>query len=77
MIGSITPRLSASRPMRIPPAPKPIMSSVYGSDASARATPNSCCTDGSTTATTYMAPLPIVISANATPRRSHACLESG
>ena len=35
--------------------PKPIMRSEYGSDASARATPNSACTAGSTTGTTYMA----------------------
>ena len=60
----------------MPPMPKPIISSVYGSDASARATLNSFCTEGRTTETTYIAPLPIVISARATDRRIQACRES-
>ena len=52
--------------------PKPTISSVYGSEASARAMPNSACTAGRTTATTYIALLPIVISASATTRRLQA-----
>ena len=70
--GHITPKRSASRPISTPPRPKPTIISVYGSDASARATPNSACTDGSTTATTYMPLLPIVISASVTVRRVQA-----
>ena len=58
--------------MKTPPMPKPTIISVYGSEASARATPNSACTLGSTTATTYIALLPIVISASATARRLQA-----
>ncbi len=58
--------------MRMPPTPKPTMSSVYGSEASARSTPNSCCTLGSTTAITYIALLPIVIAATAATRRHQA-----
>ncbi len=70
--GTITPKRSASRPMKSPPTPKPIIVSVYGSEASARATPNSACTAGSTTTTTYMlAPL-MVITTSATARRAHA-----
>jgi hypothetical protein len=70
--GSATPRRSASRPMKTPPTPKPTISSVYGSDASARALPNSACTLGKTTATTYIALEPIVISTSATARRVQA-----
>jgi hypothetical protein len=62
--------------MKTPPRPKPTMSSVYGSDASARAVPNSAWTLGSTTATTYIALEPIVISASATHKRRQACGES-
>ena len=58
--------------MKTPPMPKPIMSSVYGSEASARATPNSAWTLGRTTATTYIALLPIVISTSVTARRVQA-----
>ena len=75
-LASMTPRQSARRPMKMPPTPKPTMSSVYGSDASARATPNSFCTAGKTTAMTYIALLPIVISASATARRVQAWRES-
>jgi hypothetical protein len=70
--GTTMPRLSARRPMNTPPMPKPTISSVYGSDASARAVPNSACTLGSTTATTYIELLPIVISARATTSRPQA-----
>ena len=68
----ITPKRSASLPIAMPPSPKPTIISVYGSDASARTTPNSACTAGSTTATMYIAPLPIVISASVTARRVQA-----
>ena len=53
----------------MPPTPKPIISSVYGSEASARAMPNSACTDGSTTETRYMPLEPTVISSSATTSR--------
>ena len=42
--GTATPSRSARRPIKTPPTPKPTISSVYGSEASARATPNSACT---------------------------------
>jgi hypothetical protein len=41
---------SASRPMRMPPRPNPIMVTVYGKDASERLTPNSAWMTGNTTA---------------------------
>ncbi len=66
------PRRSARRPITTPPRPKPTISSVYGSDASARAMPNSACTLGRTTATTYIALLPTVISVIAMARRTQA-----
>jgi len=69
---TITPRRSASRPIQMPPMPKPTISSVYGSEASARATSNSACTAGSTTATMYMQLLPTVIRARVTSRRVQA-----
>ena len=55
-----------------PPMPKPIISSEYGIAASARATPNSACTAGSVTGTTYMPQAPTVISASVTTRRAAA-----
>ncbi len=70
--GTITPKRSASLPIAMPPRPKPIISSVYGSEASARATPNSACTAGSTTDTTYITLEPTVISASVTARRVQA-----
>gem|GEM_PF-4635955 len=48
------------------------MVTVYGSDASARATPNSAWIAGSTTVTEYMPEPPIVISNRDTARRSQA-----
>ena len=70
--GHMTPKRSARRPIAMPPMPKPTISSVYGSDASARAMPNSACTDGSTTETTYIPLLPIVISNSVTTSRATA-----
>ncbi len=58
--------------MRMPPKPKPIIVSVYGSDASPRATPNSACRRGSTTATEYMPDPPMVISSSDTASRAQA-----
>ena len=52
--------------------PKPISVSVYGKDASARLTPNSCCTAGSTTAGAYMPTPLMVISASETTSRVQA-----
>ena len=52
--------------------PKPIISSEYGIEASARATPNSACTAGSTTGTMYMPHAPMVMSASVTIRRAAA-----
>ncbi len=74
--GSMTPRRSDRRPIRMPPTPKPIIVIVYGSEASERATPNSACTAGSTTTTAYMPTPEIVISARLIIRRSHAYVES-
>ena len=52
--------------------PKPIIVRVYGSEASARATPNSAWMAGSTTVTEYMPEPPIVINSSETARRSQA-----
>ena len=58
--------------MTMLPTPKPIIVSVYGSDASARATPNSACTDGSATTTDHMPTPPMVDSTRPTTSRYHA-----
>ena len=52
--------------------PNPISVSVYGKDASARVTPNSCWTAGSTTDAPYMPTPLMVISASETTRRVQA-----
>ena len=70
--GTITPKRSASRPISTPPRPKPTIVSVYGSDASARATPNSAWMRGSTTVMEYIPEPPIVMSSSDTASRSHA-----
>ena len=70
--GTSTPKRSARRPISTPPRPKPIIVSVYGSEASARATPNSSWMRGNTTVTEYMPEPPIVISTRDTARRIHA-----
>ena len=53
-----------------PPRPNPIISIEYGIEASARAMPNSACTDGSITGTMYIPVAPIVPSASAIARRA-------
>lgn len=68
----MTPKRSARRPISVPPIPKPIISSAYGMEASARATPNSAWTAGSTTGTTYVPLAPTVMSASVTIRRAAA-----
>ena len=70
--GTSTPKRSDNLPIRTPPRPKPIIASVYGSDASPRATANSAWMRGSTTLTVYMPEPPIVISTSETKRRVHA-----
>src|SRR5712692_4810272 len=75
--GTTTPNRSESLPIKIPPRPKPIMVSVYGSAASARATPNCACTGGSATTTPYIPAPPSVISTNAAARRMQAYSDSG
>ena len=75
-IGTMTPKRSASRPITMPPAPKPIMVSVNGSDASPRATPKSACTAGSATTKDHMPTPPMVPIASATQSLIQACLES-
>jgi hypothetical protein len=52
--------------------PKQIIMSVYGKDASARLTLNSCCTSGNTTATTYMLLLPNVTNSTVVSKRQAA-----
>jgi hypothetical protein len=74
--GSTTPKRSASRPISTPPRPKPIIVSVYGSEASARSTPNSAWICGSTTVTEYMPDPPSVISASEAARRHQARADS-
>ena len=58
--------------MTIPPPPKPIMVMVKGSDASARATPNSAWTAGRATTTDHIPTLPTVPSASVVARRHQA-----
>ncbi len=55
------PKRSASRPIAIPPIANPIMVSVYGSEASARATPNSASTAGRVTTTDHSPTPPIML----------------
>ncbi len=74
--GTATPKRSVSRPIRMPPRPKPISVAMYGSDAPPRATPKSACTAGSTTTTTYIPQPPIVDSARLTHSRNQAWRES-
>jgi hypothetical protein len=56
----------------MPPTPKPIISAVYGNEASARAMPNSACTAGSTTEITYMPLEPTVMISKVTTSRNAA-----
>src|SRR6185503_11177037 len=76
MTGTMIPKRSESLPMRMPLNPYPIMVSVYGSDASARATPNSACTGGSATTTDHMPTPPMVDNSNAITRRDQAYADS-
>src|SRR5205823_5425881 len=76
MTGTMIPNRSASRPIRMLASPNPIIVSVYGSDASARATPNSACTAGSATTTDHMPTPPMVESARLTARRIQAWEDS-
>jgi hypothetical protein len=66
------PKRSASRPSATAPMPKPIMVSVKGSEASARATANSACTAGSATTTDHMPTEPMVPSTSAVASRTQA-----
>src|SRR5947209_5686363 len=75
-MGGTMPKRSDSRPITTPPQAKPSMVSVKGSEASARATPNSACTVGSTTGTDHMPTLPTVVSATATASRRQASGDS-
>src|SRR6267143_2666130 len=74
--GTMTPKRSESLPIRMPPTPKPTIVSVYGSDASARETPNSACRAGSATTTPYMAAPPMVMSSSAAPSLTQAYSDS-
>ena len=56
----------------MPPAAKPIMRSVKGSDASARAMPNSASMVGMTTATDHKPTPPIVVMTSEAMSRSQA-----
>ena len=58
--------------MNSPPMHSPTSVSVYGSDASARATPNSACTVGRTTTPDHRPTPPTVAIASAAARRIHA-----
>src|SRR5689334_10624209 len=60
----------------MPAAPNASIVSVYGSDASARATPKSACTAGNATTTAHMPTPPTVDSSSVTPRRIHAYADS-
>src|SRR5215216_5404484 len=71
-MGTRMPKRSASRPISTPPTAKPTVVSVYGSEASARATPNSACTAGSATTTDQMPTPPIVLSSIPAASRNQA-----
>ena len=70
--GIITPKRSASRPIRTLPMAKPVIVSAYASDASERVTPNSSCIGRSATDTEYIPTVPIVPRARQTHSRSQA-----
>ncbi len=70
--GTITPKRSASRPIRMPPKPNPIIVTVYGSDASEREMPNSACIAGRATAAAYIPTPPSVIRPSEAASRAHA-----
>jgi hypothetical protein len=53
------PKRSASRPITMPPMPKPAIVSVNGSEASPRAMPKSACTAGRATTKDHMPTLPM------------------
>src|SRR5215470_13743318 len=74
--GTMIPTRSASLPIRMLATPNEIMVSVYGNDASPRATPNSAWTAGSATTTDHIPTPPMVESARVTARRNHAYGES-
>ena len=63
--------------MTTPPQARPSIVSVNGSDAAARATPNSACTIGSATTTDHMPTPPTVDTSMVAPRRSHAWRKVG
>ena len=69
-LGTITPKRSLSLPASTLPMPKPIISRVKGSEASARDTPNSACTAGSTTEAVHMPQAPMVVSVRFAASRS-------
>ena len=66
------PKRSDRRPIAIPPRPKQIMVTVYGSDAAERATPNSAWIAGRATITDHMPTPPIPESSSAAASRVHA-----
>ena len=66
------PKRSASRPISTPPAPKPSMAKVKGSEASAREMEKSACTAGSATTTDHMPTDPTVPMASAVNSRTQA-----
>ena len=66
------PKRSASRPITMPPMPNPIIRDAYGIEAAPRATPNSACTAGNTTGTTYMPLAATVMMTSVTASRAAA-----
>ena len=73
---TMIPYRSVMRPIMMLPRPKPTIVSVYGRDASPRATPNSAWIEGTTTATTNMPQPPMVIRATEASSLSQAAEES-
>src|SRR5437868_14999876 len=74
--GTVIPKRSDKRPIKMLQRPKHTIVSVYGSDAAPRATPNSVCTAGSATTTDHMPTPPMVDSVSVTTKRSQASADS-
>ena len=71
-MGIAMPILSLMRPIRTPPAPKPIMVRVNGTEAAPRAIPKSAWTADSDTTTDHIPTPPMVEISMQTPRRNQA-----
>ena len=70
--GAITPKRSAKRPINTPPAAKPNIVRVNGSEAAPRSTANCTWAAGSVTTTDHMPTPPSVLTSTAAAKRNQA-----